>query len=90
MNPTRLPPGGTGEDLPVELLDAPTATHKSMRQPVQQLGVAWNLTAQTKIVRTADQSVAKVSLPNSVDQHPRREWMVGAGQPLCQFQSPAL
>ena len=74
----------------MQLLEVPTTVDKTPRQPVQQCGMRGNIPAHTEIIGTADQPVSKVSLPNPIDQNPRREWVIGLGQPASQFQTTTL
>ena len=58
-------------------------------QVVEQLGVRRQFADVAEVVDRADQAGAEQMMPDAVDHHPRRQRIVGAGDPLGQFQPAA-
>ena len=57
---------------------------------VEKFGVAGWVAGGAEIVHAANQPRAEQPVPNAVGHHPRGEWVIGVGDPLCQLQSAAL
>ena len=84
-----LLPGGAGENLAVDRLHRPAAADEVGGEPVEQFRMRRPPAADAEIVRRGDEAAAEVMLPDPVDHHSRREGMIGARQPLGQFEPAA-
>ena len=74
---------------PVDVLEAPTVLHELDRQPIEQLGMRRPLALHAKIVRRRHDAAAEVLLPKPVDDHPRRQRMIGPREPIGKLRAPA-
>jgi hypothetical protein len=45
---------------------------------------------EAEIVRRADDAAAEMMLPEAIDHHAGRQWMVGARNPIRQRQPPTV
>ena len=80
------PIGVARKNLSMELLDRPPLADEICRQPIEQLGMRGRLAVDTKIAGSPNQPFTKVKLPNSIDDHARRQRT--ADDPPCQGQAP--
>ena len=53
-----------------EPFDGPAVLQKIGGQVIEQFGMRWWITAHTEIAGCADQPLAEMNLPDSVDQDP--------------------
>ena len=80
----RLPVGGARDDQTVEALERAAAVAEFRRQPVEQVGVRGRGTHASEVTRRRDDAPAEVILPDTVDDRPPGERVVGAGDPAGQ------
>src|SRR5262245_9624730 len=81
-------PGITGQDEAMQLFKGPPGImHEPMSEPIQQFRVSRGVTHQTKVVRCAHKAVAKMLLPDTVDDHARSQRVDGTNEPLAQAKS---
>ena len=73
----------------MQRLEPPAGGHKLGGQPVEQLGMAGRVAHDAEIVRRGDEPLAKMELPDPVDDHARRQRVLGAGQPASQPEPAA-
>jgi len=72
------PVAAGGDHQPVRGLHRPAPRDEFAGQPVKQLGVAWFLPHDAEVVDCPHQPLAKMVLPEPVDQDARQE-RIGAG-----------
>ena len=85
----RLAKGGTGDDQPVNRLDAPAAGDELAGEPVEQLRVGGQIAHRAEIAGRGDEPAAEVAAPDPVDHHPGRQGMIRGDQPVGQHRPPA-
>src|SRR5207245_800761 len=73
----RLPIGRRGDEESMQRLEAPAAADELVSQPVEQFGMAGGITEPAQVAGRGDEAAAKMLLPDAVDDHPRREGMIG-------------
>src|SRR6187549_1039463 len=66
----------------MHLLQAPLLADKLGGQPVQQLRMGWGHAHLPEIAWCGDNAAAEVPIPHSVHHHPRRQRIVGRGNPF--------
>ena len=77
---------GIGEDyFPVHLFYGLAQLDKTDGKIVKQHRVTWLAAARSKIVWCLNNTSPKMPLPNAIHHDPCSQWMVGIGQPICQF-----
>ena len=70
---------GTGKhDPPVQRLDGPARGDKFTRQVIEQFGMTGRIAAHAEIAGRGDKPFAEMPLPDTVDQHPGRQWVPGS------------
>ena len=72
------------------LLDGPALFHERRGQPVQQFGMRRTFAEQTEIFGRTGQPRAEMLLPDAVDLDAPGQRMIGARDPLRQFQASAV
>ena len=80
----RLPIDARGDDEPVQFFQRPALPDELQRQPVEQLGVRGRSTHFAKVRRRVHETVAKMVLPYSIDQHARGQRMAWLREVLGQ------
>ncbi len=73
----------------VHRLPVPPAAHELGRQPVEQRRVRRPLALRAKVLRRFHDAGAKVHLPKTVHDHPRRQRVLRASNPLGQAEPVA-
>jgi hypothetical protein len=66
-------------------LHAPAVGHEPTGQRVEQFGMGRGPAAGAEVVGRGDEAAAEEVQPDAVDRHPRRERIVGGGDPVGQF-----
>ena len=69
------------------MFHVPSALDKFHSEPVKELGMTGALALRAEFLRGFDEADSENHLPETVDHHPRREWMPRLGQPPSQRQS---
>ena len=67
----RLPIHGAGDHEPVNRLEPPTALDEAARKVIQQLRMRRARAEVPEIIRRAHQTLTKVMMPQSIDNHAR-------------------
>ena len=83
-----LPPGGRGQDAPLQVLQAPTVLDQVAGQPIQQLRMRRLGAVLAEIVGRVDQPHSELMLPHAIDNHPGGQRVVRSGDPVCQSETP--
>ena len=65
------------------MFKTPAMLDEIVRKPIEQFRMRWPLALVPKVVRRADQTVAEVPRPNTINNDARRERIFRCGQPLC-------
>ena len=68
----------------MEPLEAPTVLNKVHRQPIEQLRMRRRLSQVTEVTWSRYDPLAKMLLPDAVDDDARGQWVVGLANPLRQ------
>src|SRR5215469_18894390 len=68
---------------------APTILDKAGGEPIEQLGMGRWSTLRSEIIRSTHEALAKVVLPDAVDDDTRGQRMIGHGEPLRKGKAPA-
>ena len=71
----------------MDVLEAPATVDQLSRQPVENVWVRGLLSRKTKIVRRTHQALAHIVLPDAIDDHPRRQRILWAGNPFCKLET---
>src|SRR5579875_3826331 len=69
---------------PVHVLEAPAVFDELDRQPVQQFRMRGWVAYSTEVTGRADDAGPEMMLPQTIDQHASRQWIVLACQPTRQ------
>ena len=74
---------GRGEgDLFDEVLGAPVVINEVAAEPVEELGVGWEVALQTEVLRRADEAISEELLPDAVDVNAGSERVSRKSEPL--------
>ena len=82
--------GSAEHDRADHAFDRPTVVGELQGERVEQKRMTRLLADHPEIVDAGDQTTAKQVMPNAIDHHARRQWIVCTRDPLGQFQATAV
>src|SRR6187431_2533594 len=68
----------------MQLFHRPSLAHEGRRQPVEQFRIRWLCTGQSEVIRCADEALAKMLLPDAINDYARRQRIAGRDNPVSQ------
>ena len=83
----RLPVGVRTDHQREHGLHVPLGADELRRHPVQQFRVTGRRPLRAEVVHVADEALAEGDLPQPIDEHAGRQWVLGRGEPVGQVQS---
>ena len=73
----------------MQRLDRPAAVDEPPRQPVEQLRMGGSRAGSAEVARRVDETASEVPVPDPVGHDPRRQRVLGVGDPAGQLEPPA-
>src|SRR3569623_2708326 len=67
------------------MLDAPASFNELAGQPIKQLRMRRRFAHYAEVIFAADQSVAKMVLPDAIRHNSRRQGIVGRSEPISEL-----